>query len=199
MPAYTEAILDRTFRQWTAGRDPVQARIRIFEKVRDIPYAVIPDLIDAERYADILTLGRGSCTPKHFLLGSLFERLGLLVLFCVYPFRWGERAEVLDDYPNQLLERCQRLPLGHHLACRVEINGRLVLVDATLDTPLARVDLPVNRSWDGFSDTMLPMTPCGEEEVYHPVEAFRMQPHYDAESLAFYDELNACLDAVRQL
>ena len=72
-------------------------------------------------------------------------------------------------------------------------------VDATLDSPLASVDLPVNRCWDGFSDTLLPMTPCGEEEVYHPLEAFRMQPRSDEASLTFYDELNACLEMVRCL
>ena len=199
MSIATDAILDDRFRQWTRGNDPVQARISIYEKVRDIPYAVLPDLIDAERYVDILKLGRGSCTPKHFLLGNMFQRLGLLVLYAVYPFRWGERAEVLDDYPQQLRELSRELPMSHHLACKVEIDGRLVLVDATLDPPLANAELPVNQKWDGFSDTLLPITPCGEEEVFHPLEAHLMQARYDEKSLAFYDELNACLEMVRHL
>jgi len=191
------AVLEDVFCQWTAGKDPVQARVNIYEKVRDIPYAVVPELIDAERYVDILRLGRGSCTPKHFLLGDLFQRLGLLVLFVAYPFRWGERAEILDDYPQSLRELAQELPPSHHLACKVEIDGRLVLVDATLDPPLANVDLPVNQHWNGFDDTMLPMTPCGEEEIYHPSEAYLMQARYDDKSLAFYDELNSCLEMAR--
>jgi len=198
MSTVTDTILDDKFRQWTGGKDPVQARISIFEHVRDIPYAVLPNLINAERYIDILTLGKGSCTPKHLLLGNMFERLGLLVLFAVYAFQWGERAEVLDDYPQQLKEMSRELPPSPHLACRVEINGKLVLVDATLDSPLAKVDLPVNQYWDGFSDTLLPVTPIGEEELYHPMEAYLMQARYDAQSLAFYDELNTCLEMVRQ-
>ena len=197
MSIATNAILDDKFRQWTQGKDPIQARISVYEKVRDIPYAVLPDLIDAERYVDILKLGRGSCTPKHFLLGNMFQRLGLLVLYAVYPFRWGERAEVLDDYPQQLRELSRELPMSHHLACKVEIDRKLVLVDATLDPPLANAELPVNQKWDGFSDTLLPMTPCGEEEVFHPLEAHLMQARYDEKSLAFYDELNACLEMVR--
>lgn len=197
MSIATDAILDDKFRQWTQGKDPVQARISVYEKVRDIPYAVLPDLIDAERYVDILKLGRGSCTPKHFLLGYMFQRLGLLVLYAVYPFRWGERAEVLDDYPQQLRELSRELPMSHHLACKVEIDRKLVLVDATLDPPLANAELPVNQKWDGFSDTLLPMAPCGEEEVFHPLEAHLMQARYDEKSLAFYDELNACLEMVR--
>ena len=199
MSLATNAILDEKLREWTEGKDPVQSRVSIYERIRDIPYAVVPDLIDAERYIDILTLGRGSCTPKHFLLCSMFQKLGLLVLFSVYPFRWGERAEVLEDYPQRLVELSEGMPLSHHLACRVEIDGRLVLVDATLDLPLAGVDLPVNRQWDGFSDTQLPMTPCGTEEVYHPSEAHLMRPRNDEKSLAFYEELNACLHMVRTL
>ncbi len=197
MSIATDAILDDKFRQWTRGKNPVQARISVYEKIRDIPYAVLPDLIDSVRYVDILKLGRGSCTPKHFLLGNMFQRLGLLVLYAVYPFRWGERAEVLDDYPQQLRELSRELPMSHHLACKVEIDRKLVLVDATLDPPLANAELPVNQKWDGFSDTLLPMTPCGEEEVFHPLEAHLMQARYDEKSLAFYDELNACLEMVR--
>ena len=199
MSIATDAILDDKFRRWTRGKDPVQARISVYEKIRDIPYAVLPDLIDAERYVDILKLGRGSCTPKHFLLGNMFQRLGLLVLYAVYPFRWGERAEVLDDYPQQLRELSRELPVSHLLACKVEIAGNLELDDATMDPPLANAELPVNQKWDGFSDTLLPMTPCGEEEVFHPSEAHLMQARYDEKSLAFYDELNASLEIVRHL
>jgi hypothetical protein len=48
------------FRDWVDGKNPVQARIAVFEKVRDVPYAVIPELIDSRRYVDILKTGRGS-------------------------------------------------------------------------------------------------------------------------------------------
>jgi hypothetical protein len=74
-----------------------------------------------------------------------------------------------------------------------------VLVDATLDPPLKKLGLPVNEDWDGFSDTILPMTPCGEEELYHPFEALLMQPQYDEAALAFYRKLNAYFQSVRQL
>ena len=70
MSVATNKMLDEKFQQWVQGKDATQARVSIFEKVRDIPHAVIPELCDAERYVDILKLGRGSCTPKHFLLGK---------------------------------------------------------------------------------------------------------------------------------
>jgi hypothetical protein len=48
-------IFDEKFAQWTEGKNPIQARVSIYEKVRDIPYAVVPELNDTERYLEILT------------------------------------------------------------------------------------------------------------------------------------------------
>jgi len=187
-------LLDRKFREWTRGRNAIEARVSIYQKIRDIPYAVVPELNHAERYVNILRLNRGSCTPKHFLLGNMYQRLGMLVLYAVYPFRWDEGP---IDYAPQLKRLAGDLPTGHHLACRVEIDGKLILVDATLDPPLEKLGLPVNQNWDGFSNTQLPMNPCGEEELYHPSEARLMQAHYDEKALAFYRELNAWFEKVR--
>jgi hypothetical protein len=172
----------------------MQARVAIFEKIRDIPYAIVPELNDAERYAEILTLGKGSCTPKHFLLCSMYQQLGLSVLYAVYPFRW---AEVELPYPPRLQRLVKALPMSYHLACRVEIEGRLVLVDATLDPTLEQMGLPVNKGWDGLSDTQLPMHPCGEEELYHPSEAISLRVQPDETRLAFYNALNRWLEALR--
>ena len=190
------ALLEQRFREWTQGKNGLEARVSIYQKIRDIPYAVIPELIDAERYIDILKLWKGSCTPKHFLLCNMYQRLGLLVLYVVYPFRW-DNGEF--DYPPYLRRLAGELPTRYHLACRVDIEGELVLVDATLDPALEKVGLTVNKDWDGVSDTLLPMNPCGEEELYHPSEAYLMQAQYDEKSLAFYDALNSFFEKVRQL
>ncbi len=93
----------------------------------------------------------------------------------------------------------EELPINYHLACRVYIDGRFVLVDATLDTALKRLGLPVNTEWDGISDTRLPINPCGEEQIYHPSEACLMQAQYDEKSLVFYNALNSWLDDARKL
>ena len=76
-----DSVIDEKFNQWVRGKDAVAARISVFEGIREIPYAVVPELIDAGRYAGILELGRGSCSPKHFLLCEMFRRLGLPALF----------------------------------------------------------------------------------------------------------------------
>ena len=198
MSANTDAFLEETFRQWTAGKNAVQARISIYENIRDIPYAVLPGLNNTDRFADILTLRRGSCTPKHFLLCNMFQRLGLMVLFAVYPFHWGEPTEIMVGNLEPLREMTKTLPMSYHLACRVDIDGRLVLVDATLDPSLEKAGLVINHEWDGFNDTLLPMTPCGEEQLYHPSEAHLMEARSGQQWLEFYAELNTCLEQVRQ-
>jgi len=195
------ATVDEKFREWTRGKNAVQARISIYRGIRDIPYAVVPELNDAERYIDILKLGRGSCTPKHFLLGNMFQRLGMLVLYVVYPFRWDDFGTY---YPPRLRRLAEELPTSYHLACKVDIEGELVLVDATLDSALMkqaleRFGLTVNKEWDGVSNTLLPMNPCGEEQLYHPSEAYLMQARYNEKQLAFYRELNSWFEDVRRL
>lgn len=192
-------ILDEKFNEWTKGRDLLHARINIYRQIRDIPYAIVPELIGFKNHLDILKLGKGSCSPKHFLMCEMFQRLGLPVLFVVYPHRWDERADLLGEYSERLKKMAQEMPVSYHVACKVEIDDRLVLVDATLDLPLQKAGWPVNSDWDGRSDTMLPMTPCGEEELYHPSEAPLMNARIDAQFLEFYRELNAFLEWIRQI
>ena len=187
--------IEEMFKEWTRGRGAVEARVTIFEKVRDIPYAVVPEINNAQHYLRMLTIGKGSCTPKHFLLRDLYEKLELPVLYVVYPFRWSD-LEV--DYPSWLRKLAEAVPTSYHLACKVEIGGNLVLVDATVDSPLRRLGLPVNDNWDGASDMVLPVTPVGEEQVYHPSEVGDYQAGYDEASLHFFSQMNAWLDRVRK-
>jgi hypothetical protein len=192
-------IFNEKFNEWTQGRDPIQARINIFKKIRDMPYAIVPELIEYRGYISILRVGKGSCSPKHFLLCKMYQRLGLLVLFVVYPHRWDEIAELIGEYSLRLKNMAQALPVSHHIACKVEIDSRLVLVDATLDLPLQKAGFPINTDWDGKSDTIMPITPCGEEEWYHPSEAPLMRIHIGEQFRAFYPEFNVFLEQIRRL
>ena len=188
-------IVEEQFNEWVKGRSAEEARINIYDRIRDIPYAVIPEIIDSARYVEILRLKRGSCTPKHFLLRAMYEKLGMFVLYAVYPFRWDELDIV---YPPRLKKLAQRMPLSHHLACKVDIDGELVLVDATVDPALEKLGLPVNKNWDGTSDMTLPVTACGEEELFHPYESSYVQAIQDEKSLNFYSELNLWLEELRR-
>lgn len=187
-------MIEEKFIQWTRGQEDLPARISIYSGVRDIPYAVVPELNSAEKYVEILKYGKGSCIPKHFLLCNMYQRLGMLVLYAIYPFRWDEAG---IDFPPRLKKLAQAIPMSYHLACRVDIEGDLVLVDATLDPALEKLGLPVNKEWDGVSNTLLPIIPCGEEELYYPSEIFFEQTQYDDNLMTFYSELNRWLDEVR--
>lgn len=189
------STIDEKFREWTGDRGAVAARVRVFQKIRDIPYAVVPPINSALQYGLIIEVGQGSCTPKHFLLQDMYRRLGLPVLYAVYPFRWSD-LEV--DYPPQLRRLAGRMPVSHHLACRVEIEGHLVLVDATVDRDLKKLGLTVNEDWDGFGSTLLPVTPIGEEQLYHPDEVRGYEARYDEVSLAFFSLMNGWLATIRE-
>lgn len=189
-------VIEQEFNRWAQGKTAKDARVAIYERIRDIPYAVIPELNDAARYVEILRLGKGSCTPKHMLLGDIYQRLGLLVLYAIYPFRWDE-FEI--DYPPKLRKLAKAMPVSFHLALKVDIEGKLVLVDATVDRALEGLGLPVNKEWDGTSDTLLPIKPVGEEQLYHPLEARNMGRVVDESSLTFYRELNSWLEEVRKV
>ncbi len=188
-------VVEAKFKEWTQGKTPREARIAIFNRIRDIPYAVIPELNDLRNYTRILELNRGSCTPKHFLLCAMFQKLGLKVWYVVYHYRWDEFEEI---YPPELRKLAREMPPGYHLACKVDIDSRLVLVDATLDPALALVGLPVNQVWDGVSETLLPVNPCSEEEVYYPSEANLMQAQQVNDvTKTFYNGLNAWMELLR--
>lgn len=187
--------IEEKFKEWTRGRRAVEARVSVFERIREIPYAVVPEINSARYYTQMLAVGKGSCTPKHFLLRDMYEKLGLAVLYVVYPFRWSN-LEV--DYPSWLRKLAEAVPTSYHLACKVEIGGDLVLVDATVDSPLKKLGLPVNENWNGASDMVLPVTPVGEEQIYHPSEVGEYQARYDEASLKFFSQMNAWLDRVRE-
>ena len=192
-------VIDEKFKEWTKGLNPLQARINIFRNIRDIPYAVVPSIMDYRRYKDILRAGKGSCSPKHFLLCEMFRRLDLPVLYVVYPHRWDEIAKIMGEYSTRLEEMASALPVSRHIACKVEIDDKLVLVDATFDLPLLKAGFTVNADWDGKSDTMLPVTPCGEEEWYFPSEARLMKTTLTPQFEVFYPEFNTFLDQMRRL
>jgi hypothetical protein len=194
-------LVDEKFRDWTAGLDGKDGMISIFQHIRDIPYSLAVPMTDPKTAPEqILALGKGYCGPKHYLLAEMYQRLGLGVVFATFPFLW-------DDpdlrYPPDLRELATGLPVSHHLACRVRINNRWVLVDATWDRPLKPAGFPVNEHWDGRADTLCAVKPLrsavrtafcrtgtnepsrhGRERDLNPCDG--EQDHGDAEEYARY-------------
>jgi hypothetical protein len=151
------ALVDEKFREWTSDRDRTDALIAVFEHVRDIPYSLSVPMTDPDTAPEqILLLGKGYCGPKHYCLAEMYRRLGYEVVYATFPFLWND-PDLL--YPAELRELATGLPVAHHLACRVRIDNRWVLVDATWDQPLASGGFPVNEHWDGRADTACAVKP----------------------------------------
>lgn len=153
---------------------PEESRIRIFERIRDIPFAIVLELFSLKKGpGEMLFRNKGFCVPKHHLLGMMYQRIGVAVRYCTYSFRWSELGA---DYPAELKEQADKIPVTYHLACKAFIEDRWVLVDATWDLPLKKAGFPVNESWDGKSDLINAVKPL-EESVHGDVrereKAFR--------------------------
>jgi hypothetical protein len=105
----------------------------------------------------------------------------------------------MGEYSERLEQMALALPVSRHLACKVEIDDRLVLVDATIDLPLQKAGFTVNAGWDGKSDMLLPVTPIGAEDWYYHSEGRLMRTSVAPQFQAFYPELNRFLDQMRRL
>jgi hypothetical protein len=150
-------LVDKKFREWTSGLGTHDSVISIFQKIRDIPYSLAMPMSDpGTAQEQILAVGKGSCGPKHYLLAEMFRRLGFEVVYATVPFLWNDPDL---SYPPGLRKLATGLPVAHHLACRVLISSRWVLVDATWDPPLKRAGFPVNEHWDGRADTLCAVKP----------------------------------------
>ena len=153
------SLVNQRFSEWTAGLDVHHSMTSIFYHIRDIPYSIV----SGSRFHDalcagelLLENGRGFCAPKHYLLAEMYKRLNVPVVFATFPFLWNDPK---IRYPPELRKLASGLPVAYHLACRVQIGCRWVLVDATWDPPLGSVGFPVNEYWDGYADTRCAVTP----------------------------------------
>lgn len=187
-------LIDLKFKEWTGGKSPVPARISIFENIRNIPYGVLPETTDPITGPEMmLEMNRGSCQPKHYLLGEMLGRLGLNVFYVVYRFHWDE----FDGYPDYLKQMARRMPEGRHLSCLVEIEGEYRLVDATADPALVKIGIPIN-DWDGKSNLSLPFEPLDSGEIYHSSERLPLTPRvFNGQEAAFFKKMNEFLDSLR--
>jgi hypothetical protein len=86
----------------------------------------------------------------------MYRKLDLDVVYATFPFLWNDPDL---RYPPELRRLAAGMPVAYHLACRVRIGVRWVLVDATWDRPLAEAGFPVNENWDGFADTKCAVKP----------------------------------------
>ena len=155
--------LKKVLSGWTSGLKKREARKSIFTNVRDIEYMIIPGQFSQHgKVTQVLVDRKGFCLSKHYLLGELFTEAGYDVKYCTYAFRWEDSGIKL---PEDVLLIAQKLPITFHVAIKVFIEGKWVLLDVSWDKSLEKAGFPVNE-WDGFSHTVLAVKSIDDFEVF---------------------------------
>ena len=198
-------ILDKKLSEWTKGLEPKEARISIFNHIRDIPYAIVPEFRDPEvGTSGILDLNKGSCQPKHFLLAVFFDKLNIPVKYVSYPFKW--QAQPLS-FPDNFKEVLEGLPISYHLACKAYIEYKWVSVDATYDPALKTAGFPITEEWNGLDDTKNAVMPIEEiiheslkdRLIYESAQRSRYSEKEKSLSADFFERLNLWLENIRKI
>lgn len=146
-------LLDKYFLEWTGKQDELTNRVSLFNNVRDMPYTLYRGYTTIEELiAKVLETKRGPCNPKHLMLGDMFKKLGIEIEYASFPMNWKEQKL---DFPKEILQVAEKIPTVYHLALRVKIDDRWILVDATYDLPLEKIGAPVVKNWDGRSQTVI--------------------------------------------
>lgn len=145
--------------EWTRGRDPLAARISVFERVRDIPY----QYPSSRQPREVLRAGRGSCSGKHYLLGELFRALGLGVRNMICSHRFNESPLPFPEEMQSLLLKNEIVDLHDFL--QVSVDGQWIEVDATWECGLREFGFPVTDEWDGRSSMLLTVSPDEQSAV----------------------------------
>jgi len=183
--------------------NPRAWRVRTFEGVRDIPFAVVPAFFARENGVKGMLLARkGFCVPKHYFLGEMCVEKGVPVRYRAFSFYWKDLAA---GYPEALRELANALPVTYHLACEMFIGNKWVFTDATWDAPLKIAGFGVNEKWDGVSDTENAVKPLDEigferAEEHERWYASKLAEYTASEKrklLRFSVKLNTWLEIIR--
>lgn len=145
--------------EWTGGRDPVSARIALFERVRDLPFRY-PSSRDPR---EVLSQGAGSCSGKHNLLAELFRLAGLPVRRMICTHRFNDSPMAFPERMNAVLQKNEVVDVHDYL--QVCVDGEWVDVDATWPLPLRDFGLPAVEEWDGRSSMMLSVVSDEHDEL----------------------------------
>jgi hypothetical protein len=146
-------LLRETLQAWTRNCDPVQARVKVFEGVRDIPYCYPASANPVE----VLAQRRSSCSGKHYLLAEMFRMLGLQVRHMICTHRFNESALVFPPPMQEMLRKNEIVDLHDYL--QISVDDSWIDIDATWERGLREFGFPVNDEWDGKSAMILSVVP----------------------------------------
>lgn len=134
------------------GATPREKRKKLFEIVRDIPYALQMDRFSVSLSGKEIKDDGDFCLPKHSLLADFYLMLDTEIKWRVYDFEWKSLPfEWKDDFKQKV----DLLPTVYHVCLMAKLKGAWAIVDATWDKGLCSTGLPVNLVWDGETSMRL--------------------------------------------
>jgi len=184
-----------------------QQIIRIFEKVRDIPFGTC----GSREPLDVYINNKGTCSGKNFLLRELFKAVGMETKDMICLQRWKDLTWFPDDeysvvkLSEDLLEMLAKVEIvDFHNYVMIHPCDRWIRVDATIDLPLKKLGFHTVREWDGISDMPLcfvgtdKIWECGEDGSGKKAELTALLPKNIRKARqAFLEKLTEWIDAWR--
>ncbi|GAG13701.1 unnamed protein product [marine sediment metagenome] len=156
-------VVDRKLRakivkEWSGSLPLEQKIVRLFERVRDIPFGCMGSR-DPE---DVYQKNMGTCSGKNLLLRELYNEIDIETKDMLTLHRFNDlvwfptESYPLLQLPAEIEEILNRGPVyDFHNYTRISVDGRWINVDATFDKSLSRYGFVVNENWNGKTDTML--------------------------------------------
>lgn len=181
----------------------------VFDKVRKFPFSTEKSTKKynslSENIKSLLNDRKGSCSPKHYVLGLYYESLGISVEYLDFPFYWQRQEFHLS---SSLMKLAKNLPPQHHTALLISspLFDKPKFVDATWDSFMAGVGMPVNKIDLFRKDCLLGIVPSGPPEIYHSAadkwnaQGLRRQNYPKKETVGlFYKEFDTWLKKLRTI
>jgi len=185
-----------------------QQVIRIFERVRDIPFG----RMGSRDPKDVYERNKGTCSGKNLLLRKLYEGIGIRAKDMICLQRWKDLTWFPDDtygiveLPKELQQMLERIEIvDFHNYVAILGDGEWIRVDATIDLPLTKVGFYTTEHWDGRSDMSLcfvgtdKIWDCGDRGAERKAELTAMLPQNVQEARnRFLEKMTDWIDGLRQ-
>ncbi len=191
-------LREKIINKWANDLALNEKIIKLFEKVRDIPYGDI----GSRNPKDVYENNKGTCSGKHELLKELYEELGIKVkgFIAIHKFN-----DLKIDFPPGIKEILDRTEIiDPHNFLKILVDGKWIIVDATWDKPLKKLGFVVNENWDGKSEMKTCVVPLEIFESKNPIEWKKQRIQELPEQIQkdrklFLKKLTEFLDKTRKL
>ena len=200
---------ERILKEWGIQELPLEDKIiKIFEKVRDIPFGST----GSRDPKDVYERNKGTCSGKNFLLRDLYKLIGVKTRDMICLQRWKDLTWFPTEtyknvkFPEELLKMLDEYDIvDFHNYEEIYINNRWIVVDATIDKPLKKIGFYTTGNWDG--KTSMPLCfpgsdkrwDCGDRGAEEKKRLTSLLPHDIAEAREeFLKKMTRWIDELRE-